>query len=316
MTNIPNFTIRELLDAGVHYGHKTMRWNPKMAPFIYGEKDGVHIIDLQQTAPMLHKALVAIYEVIKNNGKVMFVGTKLQARELIAEAAKSCGQFYVNHRWLGGMLTNWPTVSGSIQRLVKMETSLDDEDFVEKSTKKEVIELNKKREKLDRSFGGIRSMGGQPDLIFVIDTNKESLAIKEAVKLGIPVVAVIDTNSDPDNVTYPIPGNDDATRSIKLYCRLVSEAIIAGIRDGLADSGVDLGEVENIQELLETKDKEASKSRKGGARKPAGRRASEEEGKSDAEARPAKKTAAKPKVTVEKKTTKKPVKKDKAESAE
>lgn len=313
MTNIPSFTIRELLDAGVHFGHKTMRWNPKMASYIYGEKDGIHIIDLQQTAPMLHNALTAIYDVIKNNGKILFVGTKLQARDIVAEAAKSCGQYYVNNRWLGGMLTNLSTVSASIQKLVKFESDLADEDFCENSTKKEILEINKKREKIERSLGGIRSMGGLPDLIFVIDTNKESLAIKEAAKLGIPVVAILDTNSDPEDVTYPVPGNDDASRSISLYCRLVAETVIAGIREALAESGVDLGSVENIQELLETK--EASKPKKAGAKKSAPKKDGASEESSDDSKGKAKKSSVKPKVTVEKKTLKKPAKKT-AESAE
>lgn len=268
MSNIPNFTIKELLDAGVHFGHKTMRWNPKMASYIYGEKDGIHIIDLQQTAPLLHRALTVVYEVIKNNGRLLFVGTKKQASELIAEEAKRCGQYYVNHRWLGGMLTNWSTVSASIQRLDQVEKDLANEEYISTLKKKEVLELTRKRDKLERSFGGIRQMGGQPDMLFVIDTNKENIAIKEASRLGIPVIAIIDSNSDPDNIDYPIPGNDDASKSIKLYLRLIADAAIAGIRDGLIESGVDLGEVEDVTKMLENNNADKKSEQKPKGKKP------------------------------------------------
>lgn len=243
MSFSPNFTIKELLDAGVHYGHKTMRWNPKMAPYLYGSKDDIHIIDLQQTVPFLYRALQAIYNVVKNNGRVLLVGTKKQASEEIAQAAKRCGQYYVNHRWLGGMLTNWPTVSKSINTLRDLEQKLSEENqHNSRLTKKEILEISRKQDKLERSLGGIRDIGGKPDLLFIIDTNKESLAIQEALKLNIPIIAVLDSNSNPDNINFPIPGNDDATRSIKLYCKLISDAALAGIQDSLAASGADLGD--------------------------------------------------------------------------
>lgn len=244
-----NFTIKELMEAGVHFGHKTMRWNPKMAPFLYGSRDDVHIIDLQQTAPLLHRALIAIYNVVKNNGRVLFVGTKKQASNEIAESAKRCGQYFVNNRWLGGMLTNWPTISKSINTLQNLEKQIsndhNDENYSNKLTKKELLEITRKRDKLELSLGGIRNMGGKPDLLFVIDTNKENLAILEASKLNIPIIAILDSNSNPDNIDYPIPGNDDATRSIKLYCRLVSDAALIGIEHSMTSSGVDFGESEN-----------------------------------------------------------------------
>lgn len=241
MSTIPQFTIRELLEAGVHFGHKTMRWNPKMAPFLYGSRNNVHIIDLQQTAPLLHNALKAIHQVIANNGRLLFVGTKRQASDIVASAAQRCGQYYVNHRWLGGMLTNWQTVSSSIKVLQSLEEKLADP--IESGlNKKEQLMLTRQKEKLDRSLGGIRDMGGQPDILFVIDTNKEKIAIQEAKKLGIPVVAVIDSNSDPDNIDFPIPGNDDAIRAIETYCRLISDSVLSGIETGLAKSGADIGE--------------------------------------------------------------------------
>ena len=244
--NIPDFTIGQLLDAGVHFGHKTMRWNPKMAPYIFGVRDDIHIIDLQKTVPLLHNALTVVHEVVKNNGRVLFVGTKRQASEAIAEAAKRCGQYYVNHRWLGGMLTNWPTVSKSIKTLTNYEKTLANENNeLVKFTKKEILELTRKKDKLELSLGGIRNMGGKPDLLFVIDTNKEDIAILEARKLGIPIVAIIDSNSNPDVVNYPIPGNDDATRSIKLYCRLFSEVALNGLQEALVSSGADIGSLDN-----------------------------------------------------------------------
>lgn len=239
MTALPKFTMRELLEAGVHYGHRTMRWNPKMAPYLFGSRNGTHIIDLQQTAPLLHQALKVVYDVVRANGKVLFVGTKRQASEPIAEAAKRCGQYYVNHRWLGGMMTNWKTVSGSIKTLRDAERTL--EFGIKGLKKKEVLSLERKAEKLRKSLGGIMDMGGKPDLIFIIDTNKESLAMEEARKLGVPVIAVVDSNSNPDGVTHLIPGNDDAIRSIKLYCQLISDAALAGIQDALGAAGVDIG---------------------------------------------------------------------------
>lgn len=236
---LPQFTMRDLLEAGVHYGHKTMRWNPRMAPFLFGSRHGIHVIDLQQTVPLLHQALKVVYEVVKANGRVLFVGTKRQASEPIAEAAKRCGQYYVNHRWLGGMLTNWNTVSQSIKALREIEGQLAEENIG--LTKKELLGLERQREKLNRSLGGIMDMGGKPDLLFIIDTNKESLAMAEAKKLGIPVIAVLDSNSNPEGVDYAIPGNDDATRAIELYCRLISDAALLGIQEGLSAAGVDVG---------------------------------------------------------------------------
>ena len=248
MSNLPKVSVVDLLDAGVHFGHKTSRWNPKMAPYIYGTKDNVHIIDLQQTAPLMQIALKKIYETVKNNGKVLFVSSKVQAKDLIAEYAEKCGQFYVNNRWLGGMLTNWSTISKSIKKIDNIEKVLQDEDLLATYTKKEVLDLNRKREKLLKSLAGIRKIGGKPDLIVVIDTNREHLSISEALKLNIPVVAVVDSNSNPDNVNYPIPGNDDAIRSIRLYCHLFAEAALAGIQDAMNDSGVDAGLSKNLTE--------------------------------------------------------------------
>jgi small subunit ribosomal protein S2 len=243
MSKIPNVSIAELLDGGVHFGHKTSRWNPKMAPYIYGIKDDVHIVDLQQSAGLLKKALKVVYEVVKNNGKVLFVGTKVQASSIIAEYAAKCGQYYVNHRWLGGMLTNSGTINRSIKKLESLEKTLADQEVAETYTKKELLEISRKCSKLEKSLGGIRTLGGKPNLLFVIDTNKEHLAIKEAQKLGIPIIAVVDTNSDPDGIDYIIPGNDDAIRSIKLYCQLISDAALMGIEDALVASGVDIGEL-------------------------------------------------------------------------
>lgn len=246
MSNLPKVSVTELLDAGIHFGHKTSRWNPKMAPYIYGVRDNIHIIDLQQTVPLLELALKKIYETVKNNGKVLFVSSKVQATDLIAEYAEKCGQFYVNNRWLGGMLTNWGTISKSIKKLDSIEKILEDEDLHAEYTKKEVLDFTRKKEKLLKSLAGIRKIGGRPDLLVIIDTNKEHLAISEAVKLGVPIVAVVDSNSNPDRIDYPIPGNDDAIRSIKLYCSLFAEAALAGIQDALADSGVDIGVAKKV----------------------------------------------------------------------
>jgi small subunit ribosomal protein S2 len=241
MSKIPSVSVNDLLDAGVHFGHKSARWNPKMAPYIYGIRDDIHIIDLRQTVGLLKNALNTIYEVARKNGKILFVSTKIQASDLIAEYSEKCGQYYVNHRWLGGILTNWDTISRSIKKLEGYEKTLADEELLLSYTKKETLTLNRKKDKLLRAIGGIRAMGGRPDLIVIIDTNKEHIAIEESVKLGIPIVAVVDTNSDPDRISYPIPGNDDAIRSIRLYCDLFCNAILAGIEDGLSDSGVDIG---------------------------------------------------------------------------
>ncbi len=238
-----NFSMRQLLEAGVHYGHVTRKWNPKMAPYIFGKRNGIHILDLEQTVPMLESALNVIKDVISNYGRVLFVGTKSQAADKVKEAAEKCGQYYVNHRWLGGMLTNWKTINQSIKRLKALEEKIENPVGL---TKKEVLQLQREKEKLDLALGGIREMGGLPDLVIVIDTIRESIAIKEAAKLGIPVVAIVDSNSSPDEVTYPIPGNDDATKAIELYCDLFSSAILEGLQKGMEKSGVDLGAAENI----------------------------------------------------------------------
>ncbi len=259
MTDIPKPSIKELLDAGIHFGHKKPRWNPKMAPFIYGESQGVHIIDLQQTAPMLYKALKVVYETVKENGRILFVGTKTQASEITAEEAERCGQYYVNHRWLGGMLTNWYTVSRSIKKMKDLEKILDDEELSSTYTKKELLDISRQRDKLHRSLGGIRNMGGKPDLLFITDVNKESLAVQEAKKLGLPTIAIVDTNSDPDNIDYPIPGNDDAFRAIKTYCNYISQAALAGIEDSLASSGVDIGESKEFGSDVKPISKKAKK---------------------------------------------------------
>ena len=238
---MPSFTMRQLLEAGVHFGHHTRRWNPKMKPFIFGDRNNIHILNLQQTVPMLYQALEAISKVASNGGRVLFVGTKPSASEVVAEAALSCGQYYVNHRWLGGMLTNWSTVSQSIRRLREMEERLSGED-VSALTKKETLTLTRERDKLEKTLGGIKEMGGLPDLLFIIDTNKEDIAVKEANVLNIPVVAVVDSNANPDGVDYVIPGNDDALRAISLYCDLVAGSVIEGLKTEMIRSGADVGE--------------------------------------------------------------------------
>lgn len=241
---MPEFTLRQLLEAGVHFGHHTRRWNPAMAPYLFGVRNQVHIIDLQQTVPMLDRALRALRDTTANGGRVLFVGTKRAAAEPVAEAARRCGQYYVNHRWLGGMLTNWKTITASIKRLRQIEELVAGD--TQGLTKKEVLEITRDQEKLERALGGIKEMGGLPDILFIIDTNKEKLAVEEANKLGIPVVAVLDSNSDPHGVTYPIPGNDDAIRAIMLYCDLVSNAVLDGISAEMAASGRDVGAAEEL----------------------------------------------------------------------
>jgi small subunit ribosomal protein S2 len=236
---MPEFTLRQLLEAGVHFGHHTRRWNPRMGPFIFGVRNQVHIIDLQQTVPMLDRALRAVRDVVAGGGRVLFVGTKRAAAEYVADSAKRCGQYYVNHRWLGGMLTNWKTITGSIKRLRQIDDLLGGD--TQGLTKKEVLEITRDRDKLERALGGIKEMGGLPDILFIVDTNKEKLAVEEANKLGIPVVAVLDSNSDPTGVTFPIPGNDDAIRAITLYCDLVAGAVLDGISAELSASGRDIG---------------------------------------------------------------------------
>jgi small subunit ribosomal protein S2 len=252
----PNFTMRQLLEAGVHFGHVTRRWNPRMQPFIFGARNGVHILDLTQTVPMLHRALMVTRETVASNGRVLFVGTKRQAQEPIAQAAQRCGQYYVNHRWLGGMLTNWRTISHSIRKLREIEARVGDDQSG--LTKKELLQLTRERDKLERALGGIKDMGGLPDLIFVIDTNKEQLAIAEANKLNIPVVAVVDSNSSPEGVNYPIPGNDDASRAINLYCDLMVGAVLDGIQAEMHASGVDMGALsEHLEEEVAEETEEA-----------------------------------------------------------
>ena len=243
---LPEFTMRQLLEAGVHFGHQTQRWNPRMSEFIYGERNGIHIIDLTQTVPMLDAALNVIRETVAKNGRMLFVGTKRQAQKPIAEAAEKSAQYYMNHRWLGGTLTNWKTVSQSIKRLNEIDEQMTE--GAEGLTKKERLGIEREQSKLQASLGGIREMGGVPDLLFVIDVNKEDLAIAEARKLGIPVVAVVDTNCTPDGVDYIIPGNDDASRAVALYCDLVSRAALDGMSAQLGAAGIDLGEMEPAAE--------------------------------------------------------------------
>jgi small subunit ribosomal protein S2 len=249
---LPTFTMRQLLEAGVHFGHQAHRWNPKMAPYIYGVRNKIHIIDLTQTTPLLHQALVKVSDTVAQGGRVLFVGTKRQASDAIADAAKRCAQYYINHRWLGGTLTNWKTISQSIRRLRQLDEILADP---QGRTKKEVLNLTRERDKLNQALGGIKEMGGTPDLLFVIDTNKEQIAIQEAKKLGIPIVAVVDTNCDPDSIDFPIPGNDDAGRAITLYCDLVARAAIDGLERSQAAAGVDIGAAESppVEEVAPSK---------------------------------------------------------------
>lgn len=236
---LPDVTMRSLLEAGAHFGHQTHRWNPKMDRYIFGARSNIHIIDLSQSLPLMHQALVAVRDVAAKGGRVLFVGTKRQAADPVAEAAKRCAQYYMNNRWLGGTLTNWRTVSNSIQRLRDLEAILASGG--EGRVKKELVNLQRERDKLELSLGGIKDMGGIPDIMFVIDTNKEAIAIQEARKLNIPVIAILDTNSDPDGITYPVPGNDDAARAIQLYCDLIADAVLDGLAAGATRAGVDLG---------------------------------------------------------------------------
>ncbi len=236
---LPTFTMRQLLEAGVHFGHSTRRWNPKMSPYIFGVRNGIHILDLQQTAPLLHRAMTLVRDTVAGGGRVLFVGTKRQASDRVAEAAKRCGQYYVNHRWLGGMLTNWQTVSKSIRRLRELDDMFAGDTVG--LTKKELLRLTRERDKLDRALGGIKEMGGKPDVMVVIDTNKEGIAVAEANRLNIPVVAIMDSNSSPDGIDYPVPGNDDALRAINMYCDLISGSVLDGIQQEVVASGGDIG---------------------------------------------------------------------------
>ena len=309
---LPDISMRQLLEAGVHFGHQKHRWNPKMAPYIYGSRNNIHIIDLTQTVPLLHQALVTVSDVVAKGGRVLFVGTKRQASDAIADAAKSCAQYFINHRWLGGTLTNWRTISNSIKRLKSLEELLGGDQHG--LTKKELLQLTREKNKLERSLGGIKDMGAPPDLMFVIDTNKESIAIAEARKLNMPVVAIVDTNCDPDGISHPIPGNDDAGRAITFYCDMISRAAIDGIERAQGSAGIDLGDAEEpmTEPALETPKEEAKadtaakeKPAKGAAKaKPADdkkaddKKASKPESKS--EAKPEKSKAKKPEAEAEK----------------
>ncbi len=244
---LPSFTMRQLLEAGVHFGHHTRRWNPQMRPYIFGVRNGVHILDLQQSVPMFNTALKALRDIVANGGRVLFVGTKRQAADKVAEASKRCGQYYVNHRWLGGMLTNWKTITLSINRLREVDNLLASPQGL---TKKEQLMLAREREKLELSLGGIKEMGGQPDALFIIDVNKEDIAVQEANKLGIPVFAILDSNSSPKGIDYPMPGNDDALRAIELYCDLAAEAILDGLQAEVGKSGKDAGAAVDVKVTL------------------------------------------------------------------
>jgi small subunit ribosomal protein S2 len=249
---LPAFQMRQLLEAGVHFGHQSHRWNPKMQPFIYGARNNIHIVDLTQTTPLLHQALVKVSDTVAGGGRVLFVATKRQASDAIADAAKRCAQYFINHRWLGGTLTNWKTISQSIRRLRQLDEILADP---QGRTKKEVLNVQRERDKLNMALGGIKEMGGVPDLLFVIDTNKEGIAIQEARKLGIPIVAIVDTNCDPDGIDFPVPGNDDAGRAITLYCDLVARAALDGLERSQGAQGVDVGAseappAENLPEFV------------------------------------------------------------------
>ena len=245
--SLPTFTMRQLLEAGVHFGHHTRRWNPKMAPYIFGKRNNIHIINLEKTVPMLHEALEAVHSIAKNGGKFLFVGTKRSASDLIAQAAINCGQYYVNHRWLGGMLTNWETVSKSIKKLKDLEERISSGE-INNLTKKERLNIERQKDKLDLTLGGIKNINGIPDALFIIDTNKEAIAVLEANNLNIPVIAICDTNTNPSGVDFPIPGNDDALRAISLYCDLIAASVLKGLESNLENSGVDIGESQDLAE--------------------------------------------------------------------
>ena len=245
--SLPTFTMRQLLEAGVHFGHHTRRWNPKMAPYIFGKRNNIHIINLEKTVPMLHEALEAVHSIAKNGGKFLFVGTKRSASDLIAQAAINCGQYYVNHRWLGGMLTNWETVSKSIKKLKDLEERISSGE-INNLTKKERLNIERQKDKLDLTLGGIKNINGIPDALFIIDTNKEAIAVLEANNLNIPVIAICDTNTNPSGVDFPIPGNDDALRAISLYCDLIAASVLKGLESNLEESGVDIGESQDLAE--------------------------------------------------------------------
>ena len=255
---IPELTIQQLLEAGVHLGHKTLRWNPKMKKYIFGKKDSIHIIDLTQTLELTQVALEKVYKTISENGKILFISTKKQASDAIADLGKSTDQYYVNYRWLGGMLTNWGTISNSIKKLQKINKDLSSEN--RGFTKKELLKMSAQRDKLERSLGGISNMKKTPDLVFIIDTNYESLAIKESIKLGIPIIAVLDTNSDPDGIDFPIPGNDDARRSIDLYCSLIKSTIVEANKNIKQTSSVEDSKEKNTLQIEENKTNDKNQS--------------------------------------------------------
>ena len=254
---LPDYSMSELLEAGAHFGHQKHRWNPKMEPFIFGVRNNIHILDLSKTIPLLHRALTAVRDVTKSGGRILFVGTKRQGQEIIANAANDCAQYYMNHRWYGGTLTNWKTISNTIKRLRSIEDLLDNEDL-SGLTKKELLKLNREKEKLDTSIGGIKDMGGLPDLIFVLDTVKEQIAIQEATKLNIPVAAVIDSNSNPDGITYPIPGNDDSTKAISLFCDLISKAALDGIAQSQNEASIQTEKPPKVMKKKTSKTKDSN----------------------------------------------------------
>ena len=278
---LPDFSMRQLLEAGVHFGHQTHRWNPKMSPYIFGARNNIHIIDLSQTVPLLDRALKVVSDTVAGGGRVLFVGTKRQASEIIADAAGRSAQYFVNARWLGGMLTNWKTISNSISRLRKLDELLtgDAEGF----TKKERLNLDRERGKLHRALGGIKEMGSTPDLLFVVDTNKEAIAIQEARRLGIPVVAIVDSNCDPDNIDHPIPGNDDAARAISLYCDLIARAALDGIARQQGSMGVDIGASEEapVEPALEQAPAEEAEIEEAGAEETKAEKAADTDAKAE-----------------------------------
>jgi len=279
---LPEFNMRQLLEAGVHFGHQSHRWNPKMDSYIFGARNNIHIIDLAQTVPLLHQALVTVSDTVAKGGRLLFVGTKRQASEIVASSARQCAQYFINHRWLGGTLTNWQTISVSIKRLRQLEEIFDGGG--QGLTKKELLQLTRERDKIERALGGIKDIGGLPDVLFVIDTNKESIAIAEARKLKIPVIAVVDTNCDPDLIDYPIPGNDDAGRAISLYCDLIARAAIDGIERGQGSSGIDIGEAANppAEVALKAKDNDAKPAKAPAKAEPAAKTETKQEEQSAA----------------------------------
>lgn len=297
---LPSFTMRQLLEAGVHFGHSTRRWNPKMAPFLFGDRNKIHIIDLQQTVPLLQSAMQAVRDVAASGGRVLFVGTKRQASERVAAAAKRSGQYYVNHRWLGGMMTNWQTISKSIRRLKDLEEQLQG-DTLAGMTKKELLNLTRERDKLERALGGIKEMGALPDILVVIDTNKEKIAVDEANVLNIPVIGILDSNSDPKGISHPVPGNDDSIRAIELYCNLLSGAVLEGIQKEINLGETDLGAAEVVPEEALPSEADVAEAAAAPAAEDAGetKPAAKEEAAPKEKAAPKKKAAPKAKVADE-----------------